>query len=96
MNGSVPLSCGLPFVSDILKLNEEYIAVVETECNWKPSASWVAWWTRPKHLKMLCKPFKDMSDFDWERAPKDTNGVERMNRFSKTRGNIPSLYVAMV
>ena len=44
---------------------------------------------------MLCRPFKDMNDDDWDKAPRDTNGVERINGLSKTSGSIPSLYVAM-
>ena len=91
-DGSGTLSSVLPYIF----LSEECVSVVQTECNnWKQAAAWVGWWSRLKHLKMLCKPFKDMEDADWDRAPKDTNGVERMNRLSKTRGSIHSLYMAM-
>ena len=36
-----------------------------------------------------------MSQNDWDQAPKNTNGVERVNGLSKSTGNSPPLYVAM-
>jgi len=32
---------------------------------------------------------------NWDQAPKNTNGVERVNGLSKSTGNSPPLYVAM-
>ena len=56
---------------------------------------WVQWWTRPKHLKMLCKPFTEMSSGDWEKCPRNTNGVERANGLAKVCDRKLSLYGAM-
>ena len=48
------------------------------------------------HLQMLAKPFTKMSQHNWDRAPRNTNGVERINGLSKTTGSSPPpLYVAM-
>ena len=92
LHGAVSLSNILVLVPT---LNEEQMCVVQSGCHWDEATAWVAWWTRPNHLKMLCKPFTDVNDDVWDRAPKDTNAVERMNRLSKTPGIIPSLYIAM-
>ena len=43
---------------------------------------------------MLAKPFAAMNLKDWDRAPQNTNGVERVNFAAKTGGQ-KSLYVAM-
>ena len=45
---------------------------------------------------MLTKAFSLMSPQTWSRAPKDTNGVERINLMSKdTKSRVPPLYAAM-
>ena len=65
LNGSVATS--IMYTSRyILKLKEECIAIVETECKLEVIVvmGGLVRWTRPKHLKVLCMPFKDMSDFD--------------------------------
>ena len=43
---------------------------------WKGAKHWVQWWIRPNHLRMLCKPFSEMSSSDWDNGPPNTNGVE--------------------
>lgn len=78
-----------------LSLSDEHIAVVETECNWAGAKTWVQWWTRKKRLQMLTKPFSIMNPEDWDRAPRNTNGVERANCSAKSGGHKPSLYAAM-
>ena len=44
---------------------------------------------------MLAKPFSIMSSEDWDRAPRNTNGVERINSATKSGGQKQSLYAAM-
>ena len=68
------------------------ITVVEAECNWAGSKTWVQWWTRTKHLQMLTKPFSVMNPEDWDRAPTNINGVERANYSAKSNGHKLSLY----
>ena len=92
LHGDLSLSDVAPLVT---ALKEDHISIVQSECNWEKAKAWAAWWTRPKHLKMLCKPFTDIEGSDWDRAPKDTNAVEGMNRLSKIPGSIPPLYTAM-
>ena len=53
-----------------------HITIMEAECNWAGAKTWVQWWTRNKHLQMLTKPFSVMNPKDWDRAPRNTNGVE--------------------
>ena len=43
----------------------------------------------------IAKPFSLMSSEDWDRAPRNTNGVERINFAAKSCGHKQSLYVAM-
>ena len=52
-----------------LSISDEYITVVEAECNWAGAKTWVQWWTRKKHLQMLTKPFSVMN-------PEDYSGIE--------------------
>ena len=40
-----------------IPLTDEHYTIVTEECDWSLAKSWVQWWTRPKHLQMLCKPF---------------------------------------
>ena len=77
-----------------LSISDDYIDVVETECNWSGAKTWVQWWTRKKHLQMLAKPFSVMNSEDWDTAPRNTNGVERANSSAKSGGQ-KSLYAAM-
>ena len=44
---------------------------------------------------MLAKPFAVMSSRDWDKAPQNTNGVERANSLSKSGGNKQSLFASM-
>ena len=78
-----------------LSLSDEHYAVVTQDSNRSAAKSWVLWWTRPKHLQMLAKPFAVMSSRDWDKAPRNTNGVERANCVAKSGGNKQSLCIAM-
>ena len=71
------------------------IAVVNTECDWSGAENWVQWWpwNTKKHLQ--AKPFSIMNPSDWDKAPRNTNGVERANASAKSGGQKPSLYAAM-
>ena len=51
---------------------------------WNEANNWVEWWTRLPHLRMLCDTFRDSSSAS-EKAPKDTNGVERITLDSKQK-----------
>ena len=44
---------------------------------------------------MLTKPFSVMNPQDWDRALRNTNGVERTNCLAKRGGQKSSLYAAM-
>ena len=55
----------------------------ELTIHWKEAAHWVEWWTRLPHLKMLCESFSEVTRVSFGKAPKDTNGVERVNLESK-------------
>lgn len=70
-------------------------AVVSSECDWSEAKSWAQWWLRPKHLQMLAKPFSQMNENDWDKAPMNTNGVERINSLSKSRTARPAVLAAM-
>ena len=48
---------------------------------WKEATHWVEWWIRLPHLRMLCDAFRDPSSA-YEKAPRDTNGVERISKQS--------------
>ena len=78
-----------------LPISEEHLPVVKTECDWSGAKTWVQWWTRKRHLQMLTKPFSVMNPSDWDRAPRNTNGVERMNASTKSGDQKHSLYSAM-
>ena len=65
-----------------IPLSEEQIAII-SKCNWSGASNWVEWWTRPNHLRMLCKPFTKMTSSTWNKAPRNTNGVERANSLAK-------------
>ena len=65
-------------------------------CNWSGARNWVEWWTRTKHLQMLSKPFAKMALSTWNKAPRNTNGVERGNLLAKDGDSKrKSLYCAM-
>lgn len=74
-------------IKDIMNitLSEEVIAHwKEIAAAWKESTHWVEWWTRLLHLRMLSDAFRDSHcSLNDEKAPKDTNGVERINLDSK-------------
>ena len=78
-----------------LPLSDEHFTVVDQDCDWTAAKSWVQWWIRPKHLQMLAKPFSVMQGKDWDKAPRNTNGVERANYLAKSGQNRPGLYAAM-
>ena len=56
----------------------------EIAAAWKEATHWVEWWSRTRlpHLCVLCDAFHDPSGA-YEKAPRDTNGVERINQDSK-------------
>ena len=78
-----------------LPLSDEHFTVVDQDCDWTAAKSWVQWWIRPKHLQMLAKPFSVMQGKYWDKAPRNTNGVQRANCLAKSGQNRPGLYAAM-
>jgi len=66
------------------RLTDSHISIVTNECNWSGAKAWVNWWTRPYHLKMLCKCQSDMTSSTWKACPSTTNAVERHNLASKS------------
>jgi hypothetical protein len=54
----------------------------EITAAWKEATHWVEWWTRLPNLRILCDAFHDPFGA-YEKAPRDTNGVERINQDSK-------------
>jgi len=52
--------------------------------SWNKAKAWAKWWNRPRIVKMFTKSFKEMSDADWELAPKTTNAVEAHNKISNS------------
>lgn len=69
---------------DFVGLTDEHrLYSKEITRNWKEASHWVEWWTRLPHLKMLCEPFSKADTGVFKMAPKDTNGVERVNFSSK-------------
>ena len=67
--------------SDILELSQDQR---ELECaGWKAATSWVTWWKRPRHQRMICSSMKNMNDSIWKISPSTTNAVESKNKDSK-------------
>jgi len=81
--------------SMVPNLTEDHISIVNTECQWSSAKAWVNWWTRPYHLKMLCKCWSDMDSSTWKKCPSTTNAIERINLASKSPHAI-SIMHAMV
>ena len=79
LKGSIPLN----EVSFIGLTDEQTLCCDEITRNWKEASHWVEWWTRLPHLRMLCEPFSTAEGKSFMMAPKDTNGVERVNLDSK-------------
>ena len=75
LKGSIPLN----EVSFIGLTDEQTLCCDEITRNWKEASHWVEWWTRLPHLRMLCEPFSTAEGKSFMMAPKDTNGVERVN-----------------
>ena len=92
LQGEAPVS-SVKYIK--LPLSDEHFAVVDQDCDWTAAKSWVQWWIRPKHLQMLAKPFSIMQAKDWDKASRNTNGVERANCLAKSSQNRPGLYAAM-
>ena len=68
--------------SSIIEISEE--ALVHEDIikeKWIQACHWCEWWMRLPHLKMLCEAFT--VNTSRARAPRDTNGVERVNQASK-------------
>ena len=66
----------IPHLSEEALLHENTVKVA-----WQQAHHWSEWWMRLPHLKMLSKVFA--VENDWSGAPRDTNGVERVNQESK-------------
>lgn len=49
---------------------------------WKKLRSWSGWWCRGNHLQMFTRAYTNLSEKEWEHAPKTTNPVEAINRLS--------------
>ena len=77
----------IPHLSEDALLDENTLKVA-----WRKAQHWSEWWMRLPHLKMLSKVFAVNSD--WSGAPRDTNGVERVNQDSKS-GSASCLLKAM-
>ena len=78
-----------------ITLSAEQIAII-SKCDWSGAKNWVEWWTRTSHLQMLSKPFAKMASGIWNKAPRNTNGVERANSLAKDGDSKrKSLYCAM-
>ena len=78
-----------------ITLSAEQIAII-SKCDWSGAKNWVEWWTRTSHLQMLNKPFAKMASGIWNKAPRNTNGVERANSLAKDGDSKrKSLYCAM-
>ena len=77
------------------KLTENHISATDSCSSWSIAKGWVDWWTRPYHLKMLCKCLSDMSTTTWSTCPSTTNAVERLNLASKAPQAISMIH-AMV
>ena len=81
LKGEKPIST---ITSMVPRLTSEHISIVNNECKWSGAKAWVNWWTRPYHLKMLCKCQSDMTSSTWKACPSTTNAVERHNLSSKS------------
>ena len=92
LKGSVSIS----FVVAVMpKLTKYHISTAEASfASWSITKSWVECWTRPYHLKMLCKCLSDMSSKLWSTCPSTTNAL-RLNLASKAPQAIPMTH-AMV
>ena len=60
---------------------------------WQQASHWSEWWTRLPHLRMLTEVFAIETE-SLRNAPRNTNGVERVNQDSKESGQC-SLLKAM-
>ena len=65
-----------------LKLPENIIVNCSTECNSSGPKSWGQWWMRKQTLAKPLLLYMDSKD--WDRAPHNTNGVERATYTAKT------------
>ena len=92
LKGEIPVAT---IASLVPNLTTAHISIVDTECKWSNAKAWVNWWTRPYHLKMLCKCLSDMPSSTWKMCPSTTNAVERQNLASKSPHAI-SIMHAMV
>ena len=73
LKGEKPIST---ITSMVPRLTSEHTSIVNNECKWSGAKAWVNWWTRPYHLKMLCKCQSDMTSSTWKACPSTTNAVE--------------------
>ena len=89
LRGEIPLH----HVASIYQLSEEAFVHGDTlKAKWMQAWHWCEWWMRLPHLKMLCQAF--IGDQERAGAPRDTNGVERVNQASKD-SSTPGLLKAM-
>ena len=75
-------------VKSVSLSDEDILHSKEITTHWKKAAHWVEWWTRLPHLRMLCESFSESAGASFRRAPKDTNGVERVNLDSKQSSSV--------
>ena len=65
--------------SSITQISEEaFVHQDMLKAKWMQAWHWCEWWMCLPHLKMLCQAFT--SDQERAGAPRDTNGVERVNQ----------------
>lgn len=72
--------------SSFLSLNEEELAASTT--GWVAAEEWAEWWSRPRHVKMFTRSFKEMTDADWLACPRTTNAVESHNKISNAKTSL--------
>ncbi|KAL9950738.1 hypothetical protein ACROYT_G043289 [Oculina patagonica] len=76
--------CGRAKVSEldgIVKFEDvSSSAIINT--HWNKAECWCQWWTRERHLKLLCEATTDMTATVWDTTPFTTNAVESKNRLS--------------
>ena len=68
-------------VESYIITEEAFVHQDNLKVKWMQAWHWCEWWMRLPHLKMLCQAFT--SDQERAGAPRDTNGVERVNQASK-------------
>ena len=73
------------FLLSVIKVTQEETADINT-AGWLGAIRWAKWWSRVKITKMFTKSFTEMTEDEWNYAPKTTNSVESQNRQTKKFG----------